>query len=115
MMAPPVTLEPLDDAARSVRLGSARSRFLKSVIGEGDVQLKKSRGQQQDFIDSIKSRKEAVSPIGDSVRSDIISHLCNIAVRTGRKITWDSKKEVIVNDAEAAKLTHVPLREPWTL
>ena len=89
--------------------------LLTSKIGEGDVQLLKSPRQDQNFVDSIKSRQEAVSPVGDSVRSDIISHLCNIAVRTGRKITWDPKKAVIVGDAEAAKLTHRPLREPWTL
>ena len=79
------------------------------------MQLLKSPRQDQNFVDSIKSRQEAVSPIGDSVRSDIISHLSNIAVRTGRKIPWDPKKSVIVGDPEAAKLTHRDLREPWTL
>ena len=60
---------------------------------------------QQDFINSVKSRQEAIAPVGDSVRSDIITHLCDIAVRTGRKITWDPKKETIVGDEEAARLT----------
>ncbi len=89
--------------------------LLQSEIGDDDVHLLKSPRQDQNFIDSIKSRKEAVSPIGDSVRSDIISHLSNIAVRTGRKITWDPKKEVIVGDDEAAKMCHREMRAPWTL
>ena len=38
------------------------------------------------------------------MRSDIISHLCDIAVRLKRKITWDPKTETIVGDAEAAKM-----------
>jgi hypothetical protein len=89
--------------------------LLTSKIGPGDVQLLGSPRQDQNFIDSIKSRKPAVSPIEHAVRSDIISHLADIAVRTGRKITWDPKQEVIVGDAEAAKMLARPLRAPWTL
>jgi len=89
--------------------------LLESKIGSNDVHLQESARQDQNFIDAIKSRNEAVSPIGDSVRSDIISHLCDIAVRTGRKIAWDPKKEVIVGDAEASKMIHRPMRSPWTL
>jgi glucose-fructose oxidoreductase len=89
--------------------------LLTSKIGPNEVHLQESPRQDQNFIDAIKSRNEAVSPIGDSVRSDIISHLCDIAVRTGRKITWDPKKEVIVGDAEASKMIHRPMRSPWTL
>jgi hypothetical protein len=36
-------------------------------------------------------------------------------VRTGRKITWDPKKEEIVGDAEASKMLHRDMRPPWTL
>ncbi|MBN2291712.1 MAG: Gfo/Idh/MocA family oxidoreductase [Pirellulales bacterium] len=68
------------------------------------------------FVDSIRSRKESSSPIGDSVRSDIMSHLCDIAVRTGEKVTWDPKKEQLVNASEKAKaMLSRPMRKPWTL
>ena len=63
----------------------------------------------------MKSRKPAVSPLDHAVRSDIISQLCDIAVRTKRKITWDPKKETIVGDDEAAKMMHRDMRAPWTL
>ena len=89
--------------------------LLKSEIGSNDVHLLESPRQDQNFIDSIKSRHEAVSPIDDSVRSDNISQLCDIAVRTGRKITWDPKKEVIVGDEDATKRCHRDMRAPWTL
>ncbi len=88
---------------------------MTSKIGDGDVHLLESPRHDQNFVDSIRSRKEAVSPIGDSVRSDIISHLSDIAVRTGRKITWDSTAEKIIGDAEATKMTTRPMRAPWTL
>lgn len=70
---------------------------------------------QQNFLDAILGRQPAVAPLKDAVRSDIISHLSNIAVRTGRRITWDPDKEQILGDADAAELLHRPLREPWTL
>ena len=68
------------------------------------------------FVDSIRSREEASSPIDDAVRSDVISHLCDIAVRTGEKITWDPLKQQLVGGSEKAKamLTR-PMRKPWTL
>ena len=30
-------------------------------------------------------------------------HLANIAIRLGKKINWDSKAQMIVGDADAAK------------
>ncbi|MGD0899033.1 MAG: Gfo/Idh/MocA family oxidoreductase [Thermoguttaceae bacterium] len=89
--------------------------LLTSPIGPHDVHLVESANHYQNFVDSVKSRKPAVSPLDHAVRSDIISHLCNIAVRTKRKIAWDPKKETIVGDTEAARLVHRDLRAPWTL
>ncbi len=89
--------------------------LLKTVIDPKDTLLQASSNHYQNFVDAIKSRKPAVSPIEDSVRSDIISLLCDIAVRKARKITWDPKKEVIVGDADASKMLHRDMRAPWTL
>jgi hypothetical protein len=41
--------------------------------------------------------------------------LGNIAIRTGKKITWDPAKEQIVGDAEAAKWLSKEYRKPWAL
>ena len=48
-------------------------------------------------------------------KNPVNNHLCDIAVRVKRKITWDPKQETIVDDAEAAKMMHCELRAPWTL
>ncbi len=89
--------------------------LLESKIGPGEVHLIESLRQDQNFVDSVLSRQQAISPIDDSVRSDLISQLCDIAVRTGRKIKWDTKKEVILGDEEASKMIHRPMRAPWPL
>jgi hypothetical protein len=89
--------------------------LLTSVIGPGDVHLITSPHHAKNFVAAVKSRTAAVSNLPDAVRSDLISQLSNIAVRLKRKITWDPRREVIVGDAEASKLTRRAMRSPWTL
>ena len=71
--------------------------------------------QVQNFVDCVISRKQPVDNLHSAVRSDIICHLSEICIREGRPITWDPKKETIVDDPEAAKRMHRPMRAPWTL
>ncbi len=89
--------------------------LLSSKIGHNDVHLVRSTGHCQNFVDAVKARKPAVCPLDQSVRSDTISLLCDIAVRTKRKITWDPKTTTIVGDDEAAKMMRREMRAPWTL
>jgi hypothetical protein len=89
--------------------------LLSSKIGRNDVHLVESDNHYQNFIDAVKSRRPTVSPLDQAVRSDTISHLCDIAVRTRRQITWDPKRATIVGDEAAAKMMHRDMRPPWTL
>jgi glucose-fructose oxidoreductase len=73
------------------------------------------RGHARNFLDAIRGQTTPESPIDSAVRSDLVSHLTNIAVRTGRKIRWDPVKETITGDAEAARMMDRPLRKPWQL
>jgi predicted dehydrogenase len=87
--------------------------LLKSEIGPNEIHLPVSSSHAQNFIDSVKSRKPAISPFEAAIRSDAISHLSNIAIRTGRKIRWDPVREEIRGDAEASGMLQRPLRAPW--
>ncbi len=86
-----------------------------STIGPGDVHLPRSKGHEANFIDCVRTRRTPVCPIDDAVRSDLISQVSDIAIRTGRKITWDPVREEIVGDADASRLVSRGLREPWRL
>ncbi len=90
-------------------------KLLDVRIKKRESKLKRTRGHQRDFLDCIKSREVTVNPIETAVDSDAISHLSDIAVRTGRPIRWDPKKETIIGDAEAAKMLDRPMRDPWDL
>lgn len=85
----------------------------KTLLGADAIRLPVSRGQERNFIECVKSRETPVSNIDDAVRSDIVSHICEIAVRLGRKITWDPIKEDFIDDAEASRKLTRAMREPW--
>ncbi len=107
------------DVQRQLRSGGGVDAEPKSLLetsfDDQDVRLVDSRRHDQNFLDAILGRQSAVASLEDAVRSDILSHLSDIAVRTGRRITWDPAKETIVDDEEAARMLRRPMREPWTL
>jgi len=80
-----------------------------------DVHLAESRNHGGNFLDSIRKRVDAVSHIDDAVRSDAISHVSDIAIRSQRKIVWDPQNERIVGDEQAARRLSRAWREPWRL
>jgi predicted dehydrogenase len=80
------------------------------------VQLTKSPDHVRNFLDCVRSRTDTVSPIADSVRSDTLCHLGEIAMRLNRKVTWDPKGERFVDDFEAnLRLLPRKMRAPWHL
>ena len=90
--------------------------LLKERIGPNDVHLPVSRrGHGGNFADAVRTRVTPVSNIDDAVRSDIISHVSDIAIRMGRTIVWDPVKEQIVGDEAASRMLRRPLRSPWRL
>jgi len=87
--------------------------LLGTVIAPDKLQLAESTHHARNFVDGIKTRVHPVSNIESAVRSDTISQLGDIAIRTGRKVRWDPATETIVGDDSASKmLSRVP-RAPY--
>ncbi len=84
-------------------------------LPSGEIKLYVSTGHHKNWLECIKSRKLPICDVEIGHRSASVCHLGNIAIRTGRKITWDPAKEQIIGDVEAAKMVGKPYREPWTL
>lgn len=96
-------------------LVSTPDEIIKKPLAENDVHLYVSKSHSDDWLECIKSRKLPICDVEIGHRSSTACHLGNIAIRAGRKITWDPVKEEIVGDAEAAKMLNKPYREPWAL
>jgi len=89
--------------------------LLSTKFKPGQIRLLQADNHYQNFIDAVKTRRPAASPIDSAVQSDFVSHLCDIAIRTGRKIQWDPVKEEIVGDPTASRMSQRPMRGSWYL
>jgi len=79
------------------------------------IRLPVSEGQERNFIRCVRTRETPVSNIDDAVHSDIISHVCELAIRLGRKLVWDPNEEKFLGDDEALRMMHRAHRHPWYL
>jgi predicted dehydrogenase len=93
-------------------------KLLQADLGPTENRLKVSRDHMANFIQAVAKNdpKATVTSVQESVRSDIFSHLCDIAVRTGETITWDPNDQKLVAGSDKARaMTSRPMRKPWTL
>jgi predicted dehydrogenase len=97
------------------RLCASDPRLLKTRLGPDAVHLKASGGQDRDFLDCVLSREATVNPLESAIRSDTISHLADVAIRTGRPLRWDPAKEELIGDATAARRLDRPMRAPYVV
>ena len=97
------------------KLESNPGEIIKEPLKETDVHLYASGNHHKNWLDCIKSRKLPICDAEIGHRSATVCHLGNIAIRTGRKITWDAAKEQIVGDKEANEMLTKSYRKPWTL
>ncbi|MEE8452168.1 MAG: Gfo/Idh/MocA family oxidoreductase [Thermoguttaceae bacterium] len=89
--------------------------LLDIQLKPNDVHLPLSGHHGANFAESVKQRQDAVSNIDDAVRSDAISHISDIAIRTGRTINWDPIQEKIIGDEEGTRMLSRAWREPWAI
>jgi hypothetical protein len=66
------------------------------------------------FVDVVKGDIPEACPLDEAILSDCVSHMSNIAIRTGRKIKWDPKKESF-NKRSANKLKSYKYRGDWNI
>jgi predicted dehydrogenase len=85
----------------------------QAAAGPRDIHLPVSHGQERNFIECVRTRQRPVSNLDDAVHSDLISHISDIAIRCGRKVTWDPVKEEFIGDPEATRRLSRTPRDPW--
>jgi len=87
----------------------------KLAFRSSDARVYDGQSHTGNFIDCIKSRKPTVNPFESAIRSDTISHLSDIAIRTGQEIHYDARQETITNSAKGKAMLDRPMREPWVM
>lgn len=93
-------------------------KILTAELDPAANRLKPSQHHMTNFIAAVAKGdpKATVTSVQESVRSDIISHLCDIAVRTREKITWNpNARQLVGASPQAQTMLSRPMRSPWTL
>ena len=94
-------------------LEASDPKILTSVIKENEIHLYVSNEQHGNWLDCIKSRKEPISPVEIGHRACSVCLLTHMAMKLGRKLTWDPDIERFVNDPEADSMLSRPQRAPY--
>lgn len=71
------------------------------------------RHHMVDLLAAIDKRSKPVADIEQGYISTASCILANLAMKSGKKYTWDPVKQEVVGDAEANKLLTRAYRKPW--
>ncbi|MCX6905710.1 MAG: Gfo/Idh/MocA family oxidoreductase [Verrucomicrobia bacterium] len=89
--------------------------LLKVKLKPEELHLLQDTHHYRNFLTGVLTRKTPASDIDSAVQSDFMSHLGDIAIRTGRKIKWNPAQEIIIGDDAAARMMRRAMRAPWTV
>ena len=105
--------------------------LMESVIGPDEIHLHDSTlpsipeglpqgfqqtltaAHHQDWIRAIRTGSPVADGIESAFRSDMVSQLAELCIRTGRPVRWDPKKETILGNEAARRMIRRPMRAPW--
>lgn len=89
--------------------------LLEKKIDPAGSGLAVSDDHYVDFLESVRDRREPVSPVESGHRATVLGNVADIAVRMGRKLQWDPKAERFSGDDEANRKLSQAMRPPWKL
>jgi hypothetical protein len=105
--------------------------LMDSAIGPGEIHLHDSAlasipkglpvgfqqtltaGHHQDWIRAIRTGSPVADDIESAFRSDMVSQLAELCIRTGQPVRWDPKKETLAGNEAARRMIKRPMRAPW--
>ena len=98
------------------KLQAEPESILDSVIGPDEIHLYTCKaGEQRNFLDCVKSRKDCYFPPEIGHRCFTIAHIGNISMILGRKLKWDPDEERFINDEHASRMLSRAMRSPWQI
>jgi hypothetical protein len=76
-------------------------------------QQKLTAAHHQNWIKAIRTGAPTVDGIESAFRSDMISQLAELCIRSGHPVRWDPEKETIIGNEMARMMMRRPMRSPW--
>jgi len=104
-----------NDAWRTPVKASSQE-ILQSVIGPDEIRLFTCpAGEQRNFLDCVKSRRDPYFPAEIGHRCCSIAHIGNIALELGRRLHWNPDTEEFLGDDTANRMRSRAMRAPWRM
>jgi predicted dehydrogenase len=100
-----------DYETREIMINNQRMKDIPDI----SLSLPRSPGHQQNFINSIKSRRQPESNLAYVRKMTLPMHLGLISWRLNRTLYWDEALEKCMGDPEANELLSRKPREKWKL
>ena len=89
--------------------------LLKVKLKESELHLHKSDHHGDDFLTSIRNRKDPVSSVDATHVASCLGLIAEIAARLDTKLKWDPKKEKFIGNDEANARLSRPMFNGWKL
>lgn len=89
--------------------------LLDQHTGASDGKSGGAHAHYREFLDNVKHRRQTGASAEAAQRAATVGHLGMIAMKLGRKISWNPAAEEIPNDEMASRLLGKTMREPWTI
>jgi myo-inositol 2-dehydrogenase / D-chiro-inositol 1-dehydrogenase len=90
--------------------------ILDTIVPPGGIHLYTEPAREhRNFLDCVRSRHDPYFPIEKLHRLSSLLHCGNIALKLGRKLSWNPDAEEFSSDEQANRLRSRALREPWHL
>jgi predicted dehydrogenase len=105
--------DPAQQAQKEQALTASNPKILTSKIRPDEIHLPVSQEQHVNWLESIRSGQQPVSPVEVGHRSTSVCLVSHIAMKLKRKLYWDAWRERFKNDDEANAMLSRPQRAPW--
>jgi len=97
-------------------ISASKDEILTDPLPDNAIRLEVSRNHMGNFMDCVRSRKDPVAKVEDGHRSAVVGHLIIVALRSGKKFTWDPAKEIFTGEGAAEGNTYLAreMRKPYS-
>ena len=92
---------------------ASNPEWLKLKQCEGTKRVLYHNRYYKSFVDSVRERSPSIAPIEDAVRSDALSHLSLMAIKSGGEVVWDPKAYRIVSPEALNAQMKCEVRGTW--
>ncbi len=87
----------------------------RKIVYDYQARTQRPMSHVRDFLDCVKSRRQAVANPVMMHRSMTTVHAANVCMWLKRDLKFDPVKEEFINDPEANRFRSRAMREPWTI